>query len=169
MGSSIKLSVVSSGSALFSQVFYLFIYLFICGPTGDQEIEGSIPARVILCLTLIQEGQLSSSGDKMCAILVNRLEDLVCPVNVWLGKLTALDMTPMGWPCCKTSTQIIFIYLLIRRGGKRKSLPVQYIKWKNVTLSYIDQTIHLLTVLFQLQKSTITWLDMEIMYFFAFI
>ena len=28
-----------------------------------------------------------------------------CPVNVWLGKLTALDMTPLGWLGRKTSTQ----------------------------------------------------------------
>ena len=33
---------------------------------------------------------------RMCTILVNRLVDLACPVNVWLGKLTALDMTPLG-------------------------------------------------------------------------
>ena len=38
-------------------------------------------------------------------ILVNRLEDLACPVKVWLGKLTAFDMTPLGWLCRKTSTQ----------------------------------------------------------------
>ena len=28
--------------------------------------------------------------------LVNHLDDLVCPVKVWLGKLTALSMTPLG-------------------------------------------------------------------------
>ena len=81
-------------------------------PTGDQEVAGSTPAEVgsilswrfdheifstvILSLPLIQEGQLSVSGERMCTILVNRLEDKACPVNVWLGKLTALDMTPLG-------------------------------------------------------------------------
>ena len=30
---------------------------------------------VILSLPLIQEGQLSVSGERMCTILVNRLED----------------------------------------------------------------------------------------------
>ena len=50
-----------------------------------------------LPLPLIQEGQLSVSGERMCTILVNRLEDYAYPVNVWLGKLTALDMTPLGW------------------------------------------------------------------------
>ena len=31
--------------------------------------------RVILSLPLIQEGQLSVSGERMCTILVNSLED----------------------------------------------------------------------------------------------
>ena len=55
-------------------------------PTGDQEVPGSTPAEVgnidheifstiILSLPLIQEGQLSVSGERMCTILVNRLED----------------------------------------------------------------------------------------------
>ena len=64
-------------------------------PTGDQEVAGSTPAEVsnilswrlimkyfstvALTLPLIQEGQLSVSGERMCTILVNllvnRLED----------------------------------------------------------------------------------------------
>ena len=59
-------------------------------PTGDQEVAGSTPAEVgnifswidhdifsavILSLPLIQEGKLSVSGERMCTILVNRLED----------------------------------------------------------------------------------------------
>ena len=60
------------------------------------EIDHEIFSTVILSLLLIQEGQLSDSGERMCTILVNRLEDYACPVNVWLGKLTALDMTPLG-------------------------------------------------------------------------
>ena len=32
----------------------------------------------------------------MCTILVKRLEDWACPVKVWLGKLTTLDMTQIG-------------------------------------------------------------------------
>ena len=59
--------------------------------TGDQDIVGSTPAEVgnilfveidheifstvILSLPLIQGGQLSVSGERMCTILVNRLED----------------------------------------------------------------------------------------------
>ena len=37
----------------------------------DHEIFST----VILSLPLIQEGQLSVSGERMCTILVNRLED----------------------------------------------------------------------------------------------
>ena len=47
------------------------------------EIDHEIFSTVILSLPLIQEGQLSVSGERMCTILVNRLEDLACPVNVW--------------------------------------------------------------------------------------
>ena len=52
------------------------------------EIDHEIFSTVILSLPLIQEGQLSVSGERMCTVLVNRLENL--------GKLTALDMTPVG-------------------------------------------------------------------------
>ena len=39
------------------------------------EIDHELFSTVILSLPLIQEGQLSVSGERMCAILVNRLED----------------------------------------------------------------------------------------------
>ena len=39
------------------------------------EIDHEIFSTVILTLLLIQEGQLSVSGERMCTILVNRLED----------------------------------------------------------------------------------------------
>ena len=39
------------------------------------EIGYEIFSTVILSLPLIQEGQLSVSGERLCAILVNRLED----------------------------------------------------------------------------------------------
>ena len=39
------------------------------------EIDHEILSTVILSLPLIQEGQLSVSGERMCTILVNRLED----------------------------------------------------------------------------------------------
>ena len=62
--------------------------LDVC-PTGDQQVVGLTPAEsasfvevdheifsmVILSLSLIQEGQLSVSGERMCTILVNHLED----------------------------------------------------------------------------------------------
>ena len=58
-------------------------------PTGDQEVANHRQDRqhsfveidhekfsaVILSLPLIQEGQLSVSGKRMCTIPVNRLED----------------------------------------------------------------------------------------------
>ena len=56
-------------------------------PTGDQEVAGSTPVEVgmkcheifstvILSLLLSQEGQFFSVfGERMCTILVNRLED----------------------------------------------------------------------------------------------
>ena len=61
-----------------------------------MEIDHEIFSTEIISLPLIQEGRLSVSGERMCTILVNRLEDLACPVNMWLGKLTVLDMTPLG-------------------------------------------------------------------------
>ena len=39
------------------------------------EIDNEIFSMVILSLPLIQKGQLSVSGERMCTILVNRLED----------------------------------------------------------------------------------------------
>ena len=39
------------------------------------EIDHEIFSMVILSLPLIQEGQLSVSGERMCTILVNCLED----------------------------------------------------------------------------------------------
>ena len=48
-------------------------------PGGRQhtfmEIDHEIFSTVILSLPLIQEGQLSVSGERMCTLLVNRLED----------------------------------------------------------------------------------------------
>ena len=57
------------------------------------EIDHEIFSTVILSLPLIQEGQLSVSGKRMCTILVRGLS---LPSNMWLGKSTALDMTPLG-------------------------------------------------------------------------
>ena len=54
-------------------------------------------STVILSLPLIQEGQLSVAGERLYIIRFTRLEDWACPVKVWLSKLTALDLTPLGW------------------------------------------------------------------------
>ena len=58
---------------------------FDARPTGDQEVSGSIPTGSATFfrgdlimkhfLQSIQEGQLLVPGEKMCTILVNRLED----------------------------------------------------------------------------------------------
>ena len=48
-------------------------------PRGRQHsfvgVDQEIFSTVILSLPLIQEGQLSVSGERLCTILVNRLED----------------------------------------------------------------------------------------------
>ena len=83
----------------FSGVVHIFGYMpattasvaqFNAHPTGDQEVAGSTPAgsahffveidhevfsMVILSHTLIQEGQFSVPGERMCTILVKHLED----------------------------------------------------------------------------------------------
>ena len=52
---------------------------FVAFPPGRQHsfvrFDHEIFSRVILSLPLIQEGQLSVSGERMCTILVNHLED----------------------------------------------------------------------------------------------
>ena len=45
------------------------------GQHSFMEIDHEIFSTVILSFPLIQEGQLSVSGERMCTILVNRLED----------------------------------------------------------------------------------------------
>ena len=47
----------------------------------------------ILFLLLIQEGQLSVSGERMFTILVNRLEDEACP-----GVVRIARHDPIGLP-----------------------------------------------------------------------
>ena len=64
--------------------------------TSEKEIDHEILSMIILSLPLIQEGQLSVSVERMCTILVNRLGDEACTIKVWLGKLTALNMIPLG-------------------------------------------------------------------------
>ena len=56
-----------------------------------MEIDHEIFSMVILFHPLIQEGQLSVSGERMCMLLVNPIMDEACPVKVWLGTLAMLD------------------------------------------------------------------------------
>ena len=69
--------------------FILFVFYGPVNPMGScrawsvylttqhsfVEIDREIFSTVILSLPLIQEGQLSVSGERICTILVNRLED----------------------------------------------------------------------------------------------
>ena len=45
------------------------------------QIDHEILSIVILSLLLIQEGQLSVSGESVCTILAERLQDKNCPVK----------------------------------------------------------------------------------------
>ena len=50
-------------------------WLYDLGARVFVEIDHEIFSTVILSLPLIKEGQLSVSGERICTILVNRLED----------------------------------------------------------------------------------------------
>ena len=55
------------------------------------EIDHEIFSMVILSFLLIEEGQLSVCGERMCTSPVESLDDSAGPVeNEWLGKLTNL-------------------------------------------------------------------------------
>ena len=52
---------------------------------------------IILSLPLIQEGQMSVSGETMLTILINHLENWACPVKEWLGiKIDLTRYDPFG-------------------------------------------------------------------------
>ena len=53
---------------------FSFSFLFLPCPFLSSPLL-SLFCTVILSLPLIQEGHLSVSGERMCTILVNRLED----------------------------------------------------------------------------------------------
>ena len=60
-----------------------------------MEIDHEIFSTVILPSADSRRAVVSFC-ERMCTILVNCLEDKACPVNLWLGELTALDITPMS-------------------------------------------------------------------------
>ena len=75
-------------------------------PTGDQDFAGPISAgsATFFCRDWswnnfyglsLPSACFKNSGERICTLLLIRLENLAYPVKVWLGKLTALD--PMGW------------------------------------------------------------------------
>ena len=57
---------------LYKKCLYMYS-VYTC--TSPIEIDLEIFSTVILSLPLIQEGQLLVSGERMCTILVNCLED----------------------------------------------------------------------------------------------
>ena len=59
----------------------------------SRRFDHKIFSTVILPLPLTQEGPMSVSDERICILLVNRIENYACPVKVLLGKLTALDIT----------------------------------------------------------------------------
>ena len=97
------------------------------------EIDREIFSTVILSFPLIQERQLSVSGERMCTILVNRLENKACTANMWLGKLTALDITPLGWLGRKTSTQTKLSFQKLDTSSRSK-LVYMNSYWKRLLL-----------------------------------
>ena len=54
----------------------------------STEIGTKIISMVILPRLLIQEGQLLVSGERMCTIPVNCLEDIAYPGKLLVGQLT---------------------------------------------------------------------------------
>ena len=60
------------------------------------EIDHEIFSTVILSPPLIQEGQLSVSGERMCTILVNRLRGLSLPSKRGPASVAQLD-APSDW------------------------------------------------------------------------
>ena len=108
------------------------------GKILSWRFDHEIFPTFILSLPLIKEGQLSVSGERMCTIQVNRLEDQAYPVNVWLGKLTALDMTPFCWVGRKTLTQTNKLWQI--RGASGFSV---FRKW-TVPTDMVPSSIYLI-------------------------
>ena len=94
--------------SVYTCVVFIHVLLYVLS-LSDHEIFST----VILALPLIQEGQLSVSGERMCTSTGHPLGGLSLPRKKYgTGKLTALDMTLMGWLGCKTSTQTKLLDLL---------------------------------------------------------
>ena len=63
------------GNILSWRLIMKYFLLSLSPQHSFVEIDHEIFSSVILSFPLIQEGQLSVSGERMCTILVNRLED----------------------------------------------------------------------------------------------
>ena len=71
----LHIHTVLSGPFQSMDTFYSILTVFTRLLEIHKHIDHEIFSTVILSLPLIQKGQLSVSGERMCAILVNRLED----------------------------------------------------------------------------------------------
>ena len=105
------------------------------------EIDHEISTTVILSLPLIQDGQSSFSGNRMCTILVNRLEDLAFGAEwEWRGRgnlgvivirvcESLFRNLPDSyiWPLKKTD---LFIYLIVRNVDI-------FIYWPSIFFTYL--------------------------------
>ena len=85
-------------------------------PNGDQKVAGSIPAgsgNILSWRLIIKYFLRSFSGFRCFSFWQNNLHKhwltawrtKPAQENVWLGKLTAVDMTLLGWADRKTLTQ----------------------------------------------------------------
>ena len=74
---------------------YTFVCVEVLRHSQPMRVMTSVVSLLYHTLT-IQEVQLTVSGERMCPILINCLEDKVCPVKGLFGKLIALDMTHLG-------------------------------------------------------------------------
>ena len=69
------------------------------------RFDHEIISMVNLSLRLIQEGQFSVSGERMCTLLVNRLEDSAWQVKMWGRHVQANNVDPdQIWPLLKVYT-----------------------------------------------------------------
>ena len=121
-------------------VFWIFMYIIfgslVCYAPGDQGVQGLIPSRCCnilswrLIMNIFYSHSLLSTDSRRAVVIFwwKIVYNMGYPIKVWLGKLTTLDMTPMGWQGCKTSTQTNK-----QHGGEIRTLSML----KNVILTII--------------------------------
>ena len=86
---------------------------------------------VILCLPLIQKGQLSVSGERLYTSTVNRLEDKACTSKSVLKKTHHLDKTLIGLTGPTNQTKQ-------KKQKKKKTTKKKKKNRQNASLTYAD-------------------------------